>query len=33
MDFAKFEELWAIIWEYVYKVLAYFGIDYIKPVA
>ena len=28
----KFEAIWAAIWEYVYKILAFFGIDYIYPV-
>ena len=26
-DFATFEALWAALWEYIYKVLAYFGIE------
>ncbi len=25
--FAKFEDLWAVLWDYIYKVLVYFGID------
>lgn len=33
MDFTKFEAVWQAVWAYVYKILAYFGIDYIKPVA
>ena len=33
MDFGKFEAVWQAIWEYIYKVLEFFGIDYItKPV-
>ena len=31
--FAKFEEIWAVVWEYIYKVLEYFGVEEIKPVA
>lgn len=25
--FATFEALWAALWDYIYKVLAYFGYD------
>ena len=25
--FAKFEEIWAYVWDYIYKVLAYFEIE------
>ncbi len=25
--FAKFEEIWAVVWDYIYKVLEYFGVE------
>lgn len=25
--FDKFEEIWAVIWDYIYKVLAYFKVE------
>ena len=25
--FAKFEEIWAVIWEYIYAVLDYFDVE------
>lgn len=25
--FAKFEEIWAVVWDYIYAVLKHFGID------
>ncbi len=28
----KFEAVWQAVMAYVYKILAYFGIDYIYPV-
>ena len=33
MDFTKFEAVWQAVWAYIYKVLEYFGIEGIEPVA
>lgn len=28
--FADFEAVWQMVWEYIYKVLAYFEIEFVK---